>query len=167
MKLCEWCYMIIHVILHVSYALSFINIYCNHEGTSFMTFVRRLLYPKGNNATKDEGHQHLILYVALFLTHSIWEQVPNMTYRVPSKLNLCMNKWYWRTLLGKMWSRAQLAWHLKFQLLGWLFRSSKPRASRSNTNKHGIDKINITPNIRKNWIIMIYTSLRDRGIEIY
>jgi hypothetical protein len=25
------------------------------EGTSFMTFVRRSLYPKGNNASKDEG----------------------------------------------------------------------------------------------------------------
>jgi hypothetical protein len=24
------------------------------EGTSFMTFVRRSLYPKGNNASKDE-----------------------------------------------------------------------------------------------------------------
>jgi hypothetical protein len=26
------------------------------EGTPFMTFVRRSLYPKGNNASKDEGH---------------------------------------------------------------------------------------------------------------
>jgi hypothetical protein len=26
------------------------------EGTSFMTFVQRSLYPKGNNASKDEGH---------------------------------------------------------------------------------------------------------------
>jgi hypothetical protein len=25
------------------------------EGTPFMTFVRRSLYPKGNNASKDEG----------------------------------------------------------------------------------------------------------------
>jgi hypothetical protein len=48
--------------------------------------------------------------------------------------------------------------------------SSDPRdltASRSNTNKHGIDKINITPNIRINWIIVIYALLRDRGIENY
>jgi hypothetical protein len=29
-------------------------------------------------------------------------------------------------------------------------------ASRSNTNRHGIDKINITSNIRTNCIIMIY-----------
>jgi hypothetical protein len=46
--------------------------------------------------------------------------------------------------------------------------SSDPRdltASRSNTNKHGIDKINITPNISTNLIIMIYAKLRDRGIE--
>jgi hypothetical protein len=48
--------MIIHVISHVSYASSFINIYCDDEGMSFMTFVRRSLYPKGNNASKDEGH---------------------------------------------------------------------------------------------------------------
>jgi hypothetical protein len=38
-------------------------------------------------------------------------------------------------------------------------------ASRSNTNRHGIDKINITPNIRTYCIIMIYALLRDRGNE--
>jgi hypothetical protein len=48
--------MIIHVISHVSYVSSFINVYCDDEGTPFMTFVRRSLYPKGNNASKDEGH---------------------------------------------------------------------------------------------------------------
>jgi hypothetical protein len=48
--------MIIHVIFHVSYVLSFINVCCDDEGTSFVTFVRRSLYPKGNNASKDEGH---------------------------------------------------------------------------------------------------------------
>jgi hypothetical protein len=48
--------MIIHVISHVSYASSFINVYGDDEGMSFMTFVRRSLYPKGNNASKDEGH---------------------------------------------------------------------------------------------------------------
>jgi hypothetical protein len=47
--------MIIHVISHVSYASSFINAYYDDEGTSFMTFVRRSLYPKGKNASKDEG----------------------------------------------------------------------------------------------------------------
>jgi hypothetical protein len=40
-------------------------------------------------------------------------------------------------------------------------------ASRSNTNKHGIDKIYITPNIRTNCIIITYALLRDRGIENY
>jgi hypothetical protein len=45
--------MIIHIIFHVSYALSFINIYRDYEGTSFITIVRRSLYPKGNNASKD------------------------------------------------------------------------------------------------------------------
>jgi hypothetical protein len=48
--------MIIHVIFHVSYSLSFINVYCDHEGMSFMTFVRRSLYPKGNNASEDERY---------------------------------------------------------------------------------------------------------------
>ena len=48
--------MIMHVISHVSYASFFINVYGDHEGTFFMTFVRRSLYPKGNNASKDEGH---------------------------------------------------------------------------------------------------------------
>jgi hypothetical protein len=31
--------MIIHVIFHVLYASPFINTYCDHEGTAFMTFV--------------------------------------------------------------------------------------------------------------------------------
>jgi hypothetical protein len=48
--------MIVHVIFHVSYALSFIITYHDDEGTSFMTFVRRSLYPNGNNASKDEGY---------------------------------------------------------------------------------------------------------------
>ena len=47
--------MIIHVISHVSYASSSINICCIYEGTPFITFVRKSLYPKGNNASKDEG----------------------------------------------------------------------------------------------------------------
>jgi hypothetical protein len=32
------------------------NVYCDDEGISFTTFVWRSLYPKGNNASKDEGH---------------------------------------------------------------------------------------------------------------
>jgi hypothetical protein len=47
--------MIIRVIFYVSCALSFIKVYRDDEGTSFMTFVQRSLYPKGNNASKDEG----------------------------------------------------------------------------------------------------------------
>jgi hypothetical protein len=30
-------------------------IYNVYEGMSFITFVRKSLYPKGNNASKDEG----------------------------------------------------------------------------------------------------------------
>jgi hypothetical protein len=48
-----------------------------------------------------------------------------------------------------MWSRAQLAWHLRFQVPLALQVTRNLAASRSNTNKHGIDKINITPNIYK------------------
>jgi hypothetical protein len=48
--------MIIQVVFHVSYASSFINVHCDDEGMSFITFVQRSLYPKGNNASKDEGH---------------------------------------------------------------------------------------------------------------
>jgi hypothetical protein len=48
--------MIIHVVSRISYASSFINIYYDDEGTSFMTFVSRSLYPKGNNVSKDKGH---------------------------------------------------------------------------------------------------------------
>jgi hypothetical protein len=36
-------------------------------------------------------------------------------------------------------------------------------ASRSNTDKHGIGKINITPNISTNCIIIIYALLRDHA----
>jgi hypothetical protein len=28
---------------------------CTYEGMSFITFVRKSLYPKENNASKDEG----------------------------------------------------------------------------------------------------------------
>jgi hypothetical protein len=35
-------------------------------------------------------------------------------------------------------------------------------ASRSNTNKHGIGKINITPNIGTNHVRIIYVILRER-----
>jgi hypothetical protein len=47
--------MIIHDVSHVSYALTFIVIHCDYEGTSFITFVRRSLNPKGDNPSKDEG----------------------------------------------------------------------------------------------------------------
>jgi hypothetical protein len=47
---------------------------------SFMTFVLDSLYPKGNNVAKDEGLWYLTFYVALFLIHSIREQVPNRNY---------------------------------------------------------------------------------------
>jgi hypothetical protein len=33
----------------------FISGYCDEEGMSFLTFVQRSLYPKGDNVMKDEG----------------------------------------------------------------------------------------------------------------
>jgi hypothetical protein len=36
--------------------LLFTDVNYDGEGMSFITFVRRSLYPKGNNASKDEGH---------------------------------------------------------------------------------------------------------------
>jgi hypothetical protein len=48
-------YMIIYVAFYISYASSSINLYCGDEGSSFTTFVWRSLYPKENNAPKDEG----------------------------------------------------------------------------------------------------------------
>jgi hypothetical protein len=53
--------MIIHVIFYVLYASSLV--YCDDEGSTFLTFVRRSLYPKGNNASKDEGPYHLTFSV--------------------------------------------------------------------------------------------------------
>jgi hypothetical protein len=47
--------MIIHVIFHVSCASTSIIIYWDDEGMSFLTFVWRSLYPKGDNASEDEG----------------------------------------------------------------------------------------------------------------
>jgi hypothetical protein len=47
--------MIIHDTSHVSYASTSIIMHCDDEGMSFITFVRRSLYPKGNNVLKDEG----------------------------------------------------------------------------------------------------------------
>jgi hypothetical protein len=29
--------------------------YYDYEGVTFITFIRNLLYPKGNNTSKDEG----------------------------------------------------------------------------------------------------------------
>jgi hypothetical protein len=48
--------MIIYVLsmFHVS-VLFIIIIYWDDEGMSFITFVWRSLYPKGDNASKDEG----------------------------------------------------------------------------------------------------------------
>jgi hypothetical protein len=69
--------MFIYVVFYISYASSFIYTWYDHEGMSFTTFVWRSLYPKGNNASKDEGPLTINICVALFLIHSIWEQVPN------------------------------------------------------------------------------------------
>jgi hypothetical protein len=40
---------------YFTYFLPFLIICCVYEGITFITFVRNPLYPKGNNASKDEG----------------------------------------------------------------------------------------------------------------
>jgi hypothetical protein len=44
-----------YIVFYVVYNSFFIIICCVCEGMSFITFVRKSLYPKGNNASKDEG----------------------------------------------------------------------------------------------------------------
>jgi hypothetical protein len=44
--------MIVYVASYISYTSIYINIYRIDEGMSFITFVWRSLYPKGNNASK-------------------------------------------------------------------------------------------------------------------
>ena len=45
----------VYIISYTSYDFFIIMIRCADEGMSFITFVRKSLYPKGNNASKDEG----------------------------------------------------------------------------------------------------------------
>jgi hypothetical protein len=47
--------MIVHVFFYILYILSFVIVWWIYEGMSFITFVRKSLYPKGNNASEDEG----------------------------------------------------------------------------------------------------------------
>jgi hypothetical protein len=47
--------MIAYIIFYVAYDSFFIILCCVDEGMFFITFVRKSLYPKGNNASKDEG----------------------------------------------------------------------------------------------------------------
>jgi hypothetical protein len=55
--------MIVYVTLHISYG-SFVIIVCYvYEGVPFITFVRKSLYPKGDNASKDEGLYRLTFSV--------------------------------------------------------------------------------------------------------
>jgi hypothetical protein len=70
--------MIVYVIFCILHASSITILSSIFEVMSFMTFVWRSLYPKGNNVSKDEGRLYLTFYVALFLIHSLWEQVTNI-----------------------------------------------------------------------------------------
>jgi hypothetical protein len=47
--------MTVYIMFCVLYDSFFIIICCVDEGMSFITFVQKSLYPKGNNASKDEG----------------------------------------------------------------------------------------------------------------
>jgi hypothetical protein len=65
-----------------------------------VTLVRSSLNPCGDNALADEGHWYLTFYVALFLIHSIWEQVPNNTYAMTC--NLAMIIVWWNDQVNKV-----------------------------------------------------------------
>jgi hypothetical protein len=46
---------IIYILICCMFLYLFIFIYRDDEGTPFMTFVQKSLYPKGNNVSKDKG----------------------------------------------------------------------------------------------------------------
>jgi hypothetical protein len=48
------------------YVSLFVFIYRDDEGTPFMTFVRKSLYPKGDNVLKDEGSYPLTIVLLCF-----------------------------------------------------------------------------------------------------
>ena len=50
-------------IVHASYDSFFIIIFYADECISFITFVQKSLYPKGDNASKDEGLYRLTFSV--------------------------------------------------------------------------------------------------------
>jgi hypothetical protein len=52
----------------------------NLRNILFVVFVRSSLNSWGDNASADEEHWYLTFYVALFLIHSIWEQVSNSLF---------------------------------------------------------------------------------------
>jgi hypothetical protein len=49
---------------YMFYVSLFIFIYRDDEGTPFMTFVQKSLYPKGNNVSKDEGPYPLTIVLS-------------------------------------------------------------------------------------------------------
>jgi hypothetical protein len=75
-----WWFDIIIRVFYMShmFLLSIIT-YWDDEDLSFKIFVWRSLYPRGDNAPKDECLLTINICVALFLTHSIWQQVTNMS----------------------------------------------------------------------------------------
>jgi hypothetical protein len=48
------CLFVLFFMFHIFHLSLFYN--RDHEGMPFMTFGRRSLYSKGNNALKDKGH---------------------------------------------------------------------------------------------------------------
>jgi hypothetical protein len=48
-------YLIVHIVYCISYEFLFIFVCGAYEGIFFVTFVRKSLYPEGNNAPKDKG----------------------------------------------------------------------------------------------------------------
>jgi hypothetical protein len=93
-----------------------------------VTFVRSSLNPWGDNASADEGHWYLTFYVALFLIHSIWKQVPNRDemekeYYIQSK-EKCINKniisyWYFWIVHLNLGTKCTTKSGYKFEIQKW------------------------------------------------
>jgi hypothetical protein len=77
--------MTVYIIFYVLYDSLFSIICCVDEGMPFTTFVRRSLYPKGNNASEDEGIESRLegvnrakLKFTKLITTTSWVSVRNI-----------------------------------------------------------------------------------------
>jgi hypothetical protein len=94
--------------LCVSYVSVYILAYWNDKGTTFMTFVQRSLYLKGDNASKDEGLWPLTLVLPCSRFIAFENKWPTLLI-----LRLCVCKW-WKSS-WKVWTL-----HILYYFIGWV-----------------------------------------------